>query len=84
MAIEETAPVPQLTTITVRPNGPLKIEGPVRLVDVDGRELSGGRPDKRGIALCRCGASADKPFCDGSHNRIGFQASAPAKGGSAV
>ena len=80
MTNDGSAPPP--TTITVRPNGPLKIEGPVRLVDVDGRELVNPRPDKRGNALCRCGASADKPFCDGAHNRIGFQASTPARGAS--
>jgi len=59
-------------TITVRPNGPFRVEGPVKLVDVNGQpwDLTG----KPAISLCRCGASANKPFCDGAHNRIGFQA----------
>jgi CDGSH-type Zn-finger protein len=60
--------------ITVRPNGPLRVEGPIELTDADGHQwnLSG----KPAISLCRCGASANRPFCDGSHNRIGFQCAA--------
>jgi CDGSH-type Zn-finger protein len=58
--------------VTVRPNGPLRVEGPIKLVDAQGGEWNiAGKP---GISLCRCGASANKPFCDGSHNKIGFQA----------
>jgi CDGSH-type Zn-finger protein len=58
--------------ITVRPNGPFRVEGPIKLVDAQGGEwdLTG----KPAISLCRCGASANKPFCDGAHNKIGFQA----------
>jgi CDGSH-type Zn-finger protein len=58
-------------TIGVRKNGPFRVEGPIKLVDSDGNEydLTG----KAGISLCRCGASANKPFCDGSHNKCGFQ-----------
>ena len=59
-------------TIGARKNGPFRVEGPVRLLDGEGNEydLTG----KAGISLCRCGASANKPFCDGSHNKIAFQA----------
>ena len=59
-------------TITVRPNGPYRVEGPIRLVDADGKEwdLTG----KERVSLCRCGASTTKPFCDGTHSKIGFQA----------
>jgi CDGSH-type Zn-finger protein len=58
-------------TIGVRKNGPLRVEGPVKLVDGDGNEYDlTGKP---GISLCRCGASANKPFCDGSHNKCNFQ-----------
>lgn len=59
-------------TITARKNGPFRVEGPVRLVDAEGNlyDLTG----KPGISLCRCGHSANKPFCDGSHNKAGFQA----------
>lgn len=58
--------------ITVGFNGPLKVEGALTLVDHEGNEL----PTKEGgpVFLCRCGASQNKPFCDGSHKRIGFQA----------
>jgi CDGSH-type Zn-finger protein len=59
-------------TITVRPNGPFRVEGPVKLVDANGQQwdLTG----KPAISLCRCGASTNKPFCDGQHSKIGFQA----------
>ena len=59
------------TTVEPRPNGPLFVRGRFRVVDEDGRPI---REDTR-LALCRCGASANKPFCDGSHRRIGFRAS---------
>ncbi|MBV8207630.1 MAG: CDGSH iron-sulfur domain-containing protein [Acidobacteria bacterium] len=59
-------------TITVRKNGPYRVEGPIRLVDAEGNEYDlTGKP---AISLCRCGASVNKPFCDGTHSRIGFQA----------
>ncbi len=63
--------------ITVRPNGPLRVEGAIVLSDAEGRtwDLTG----KPAVSLCRCGASENRPFCDGSHKRIGFQcAAAPA------
>ena len=57
--------------ITVRPNGPFRVEGPIQLVDAQGNAWNlEGKP---AISLCRCGASANRPFCDGSHNKIGFQ-----------
>jgi CDGSH-type Zn-finger protein len=58
--------------ITVRANGPYKVEGPVRVVDADGNEfvVEEGRP----IALCRCGNSRTKPFCDKSHREACFVA----------
>jgi CDGSH-type Zn-finger protein len=59
--------------IKVRENGPYKVTGPVRIIDADGNEfdLSEQGPV---IALCRCGGSATKPFCDKSHKRNGFTA----------
>src|SRR5262245_34997059 len=58
--------------IKVRENGPYKVTGPVRLIDADGNEFE--VPDEgRPIALCRCGASKTKPFCDKSHREVGFQ-----------
>lgn len=63
--------------IQVRPNGPLLVSGDVALVDGAGNAFGlGGRAT---ISLCRCGQSANKPFCDGSHNRAGFQADTPAR-----
>lgn len=62
------------TTVNPRPNGPLFVRGRVRIVDADGNLI---REDTR-LALCRCGASGNKPFCDGTHRAIGFQ-TAPAQ-----
>jgi CDGSH-type Zn-finger protein len=55
-------------TIKVRDNGPYFVEGEFRLVDAQGNEIPVKKP-----ALCRCGGSTTKPFCDGTHSRIGFQ-----------
>lgn len=59
--------------VRCRPNGPLVIEGPVKVVDQHGNAFP-TNPAKPLVALCRCGHSANKPFCDGSHNKVGFQA----------
>ena len=59
-------------TIRVRANGPLLVEGPIQLVDANGNPFS-VNPEKPAVALCRCGASKNRPFCDGSHNRCGFE-----------
>jgi CDGSH-type Zn-finger protein len=68
MSDGEQAPV----TIRARENGPYLVEGPFLLVDADGTEypLEAGKR----YSLCRCGASVRKPFCDGTHSRIGFAA----------
>lgn len=57
-------------------NGPLLVRGPVTLIDAEGNRIE---VKGKNIALCRCGASEDKPFCDGSHKRIGFQSVVRAK-----
>lgn len=59
------------TKITVRNDGPLRIEGEVELCDMDGKPY--GLAGRTSFALCRCGHSASKPFCDGSHKTKGFQ-----------
>jgi CDGSH-type Zn-finger protein len=59
-------------TIKARANGPYKIEGPVRVIDAEGNEFV--LPGGSAIALCRCGHSRTKPFCDSSHKRVGFLA----------
>ncbi|MEX2571847.1 MAG: CDGSH iron-sulfur domain-containing protein [Gemmatimonadota bacterium] len=58
--------------ITVRENGPYRVAGPVKVVDVDGNEydISG----RKTVSLCRCGGSVTKPFCDGTHSKMGFDA----------
>jgi CDGSH-type Zn-finger protein len=61
--------------ITIRPNGPYRVEDPdglIELVDANGNkyDLTG----KPAYSLCRCGGSVNKPFCDGTHSKIGFQA----------
>lgn len=56
--------------IKVRDNGPYKVTGPVRIVDVEGRELT--LPPGDAVVLCRCGNSRTKPFCDASHKSSGF------------
>jgi CDGSH-type Zn-finger protein len=65
-------------TIRCRENGPLVIQGPVRVVDHLGNEFP-LPPGKDTVALCRCGHSRSRPFCDGSHRACGFQAPELAK-----
>ncbi len=52
-------------------NGPFLVTGPVLITDADGNRFPS---EKETIALCRCGGSKKKPFCDGMHSRIGFRA----------
>lgn len=57
--------------IKVADHGPYLLEGEVEIIDgQDGRFDTGGR---KVVALCRCGQSANKPFCDGTHGKSGFQ-----------
>ena len=58
------------TRIVVRNNGALRIEGDFELVDQDGKPF--GLAGRTSIALCRCGHSAKKPFCDSTHKTCGF------------
>ncbi len=55
-------------TIKIRENGPYLVEGEFNLVDAQGNAVP-----VRKAALCRCGGSTTKPFCDGTHSKIGFQ-----------
>ena len=59
--------------IKARHNGPYKVTGPITLIDADGNEYDLGESGEV-IALCRCGASKTKPFCDKTHSKIGFDA----------
>ena len=58
------------TKIIVRNDGPLRVEGEIDLVDMEGRPY--GLAGRTVLSLCRCGHSANKPFCDGSHKSAGF------------
>ncbi|PYI55595.1 CDGSH iron-sulfur domain-containing protein [Paenibacillus flagellatus] len=59
-------------TIKINDNGSIRVTGDVELVDGEGNKFETGAS----FSLCRCGASEKKPFCDGTHKKIGFQ-SAP-------
>lgn len=70
-------------TVSVRKNGPYLVSGDLgelNLRDAEGNAYDVA--DKPMIALCRCGASVTKPFCDGQHSKIGFQAAEAAVGTS--
>ncbi|MCX6596003.1 MAG: CDGSH iron-sulfur domain-containing protein [Acidobacteria bacterium] len=65
------------TKVTIFNNGPIRIEGDFEIVDAAGNKYGlGGRA---AIGLCRCGLSANKPFCDGTHARQGFDSLCEAK-----
>ena len=64
---EEQPQVP--TEVEVRPNGPLFLRGAVRVVDAAGVLIT----EETRVALCRCGASRNRPFCDNTHREIGFR-----------
>ena len=65
------------TSIKVLNNGPLRVEGDFHVTDASGAEFGlGGRTT---ISLCRCGLSANKPFCDGAHKREGFESTIEAR-----
>lgn len=59
-------------TIKVRENGPYRVTGPFTLIDADG--VAYDLPAGETVALCRCGHSRTKPFCDKSHREAGFEA----------
>ena len=62
---------PPQATITPYPDGPYLVRGDFAVTDRDGNELG---VERRTIALCRCGKSRMRPFCDGTHKLIGFKA----------
>ena len=63
--------------ISVRASGPYLVAGPIELIDAAGHPVP--IPEGRStVALCRCGASTTKPFCDGTHSKVGFDAAAEA------
>ena len=63
--------------IEVRANGPNRVSGPIEIVDQSGKAYS--IPEGHWVSICRCGASSNKPFCDGGHRDAGFDAPSEAK-----
>jgi 3-phenylpropionate/trans-cinnamate dioxygenase ferredoxin subunit len=63
--------------IKILTNGPYLVSGPIALADADGNAVAvpAGRTS---VALCRCGGSVNKPFCDGTHSKIGFDGASKA------
>ncbi len=59
-----------MSGITIAKNGPYLVSSAVPLKDAEGKEI---KVEKKMYALCRCGQSANKPFCDGTHSNIGFE-----------
>jgi len=57
--------------VTVLNNGSLRVEGDFEVVDQEGRSF--GLAGRTRVSLCRCGQSANKPFCDSAHKTCGFQ-----------
>ena len=57
--------------ITTLDDGPYLVKGPMKILDAEGNEF---RVERKTVALCRCGGSTTKPFCDGTHSKIGFRA----------
>lgn len=66
---KEAAMENEVTKVEVKTNGPLLVSGNLVIVNAEGKE----EHKKRNTAFCRCGASANKPYCDGAHNEIGFE-----------
>ena len=65
------------TKITVNNNGPLRVEGDFEILDPTGKAF--GLAGRTVVSLCRCGHSETKPFCDGSHKKVGFQSEVQAR-----
>jgi uncharacterized Fe-S cluster protein YjdI len=63
--------VPDQATVTLKvvPDGPVLVKGAIHLIYPDGKEEN----KSKSVALCRCGASSKKPFCDGTHKQIDFK-----------
>jgi CDGSH-type Zn-finger protein len=63
--------------VTIFNNGSIRVEGDFTVHDAEGKEF--GLAGRTAIGLCRCGHSLNKPFCDGSHKREGFESVCPAR-----
>ena len=65
----------QKTVIKINDNGSIRVSGDVELIDAEGNKFE----VKSSFSLCRCGQSENKPFCDGTHKKIGFESAPRAK-----
>ncbi len=76
--MERPMPRPSEPDVVITPyrDGPLLVRGPFRIVDQDGNEIDAGRDT---VALCRCGKSRLRPFCDGTHKVVRFRAPSAAE-----
>jgi len=63
--------------ITINANGSIRVEGEFEICDAEGKSF--GLAGRTTVGLCRCGHSANKPFCDGSHRKVGFESVCPAR-----
>jgi CDGSH-type Zn-finger protein len=77
--IGQTRPAMDEARITSYRDGPLLVRGAFRLEDQDGNQIDSGRDGT--IALCRCGKSRQRPFCDGTHKVVRFKAPSGAESG---
>jgi CDGSH-type Zn-finger protein len=75
--LRRTAATGDPVTISPYPDGPVLVRGDFVVQDPTGRPIRSGRGT---VALCRCGRSSTKPFCDGTHKVIGFRAPAETPG----
>ena len=75
MSATEDGPAARITPYR---DGPLLVRGPIRMTDQDGNEID---VDRETIALCRCGKSRLRPFCDGTHKLVRFRAPSGAENG---
>jgi CDGSH-type Zn-finger protein len=71
MTEQPATPIQPLVTIRPSDNGSYRVRGPVTLEDADG--VRWDLPEGKTVFLCRCGHSENKPFCDSTHSRIGFE-----------
>ena len=63
--------------ITINANGSIRVDGDFEICDAEGKTF--GLAGRTTIGLCRCGQSANKPFCDGSHRKVAFESACPAR-----
>jgi CDGSH-type Zn-finger protein len=70
MSTEGSRAADDAATITPYPDGPLIVRGDFEILSPDGEPIPGGR---KTVALCRCGVSSIKPFCDGTHKLVKFR-----------